>query len=134
VAILVKRANYLGAPEAYNLNNVALILNEAFGVHNYLVGSCLTTRDYRDVDIRCILEDAEFNRLFKGCGECYQYHSLWSLMCASISEWLSNRTGLKIDFQIQRQTQANAENDGPRQCLGLFLQSPGPGEAEGGER
>jgi hypothetical protein len=28
-------------------------------------------------------------------------------------------TGLPIDFQIQQQSHANAENDGPRSALGL---------------
>jgi hypothetical protein len=116
------RANFLGAPEAYNLNNVAGVLNEAFGFNNYLVGSCLTTRDHRDVDVRCMLDDEDFNRIFQGCGQTYQYNALWSLMCAAISEWLSSRTGLKIDFQIQRNTEANEQYPKqPRHCLGIFL-------------
>src|SRR5690349_2568512 len=112
----MKRANYIGAPEFYNLNNVAMVLNEAFGgYHNYLVGSSIERRDFRDVDIRCILDDAEFDRIFQHNSVNYSTNALWSLVCASISEWLSHRTGLKIDFQIQRQTDANKE-EGPRQC------------------
>jgi hypothetical protein len=120
----MKRANFIGAPEFYNLNNVATVLNEAFGMNNYLVGSAIERRDHRDVDIRCIMDDEEFDRLFgpKMPGN-YSTNGLWSLMCASISEWLASRTGLKIDFQIQRRTQANAEYDGQRQCLGLFIQA-----------
>ncbi len=114
------RANFIGAPEGYNLNNVAAILNEAFGLHNYLVGSALTTRDFRDVDIRCILDDADFDRLF-GPAKNYSTNAFWSLICSAISEWISNRTNLKIDFQIQRQTDANNQYDGKRQCLGIFL-------------
>ena len=30
------------------------------------------------------------------------------------------QSGLPIDFQIQRQTQANAEHEGKRSALGLF--------------
>ena len=116
------RANYLGAPEAYNLNNVASVLNEAFGYNNYLVGSAITKRDFRDVDIRCILDDAEFERLFPGCTQNYSTYGLWSLMCGAISEWISHRTGLKIDFQIQRQTDANVQYPKEaRHCLGLFI-------------
>lgn len=116
------RANYLGAPEAYNLNNICRLLTDAFGWHNYLVGSCLERRDYRDVDIRCILPDEEFDRLFPDAQRTsWAYNALWSLMCASISEWIKNRTGLPIDFQIQRMTQANKEFSGPRHALGIFI-------------
>lgn len=38
-----------------------------------------------------------------------------------ISGWLSARSGLPVDFQIQRMTDANAEYpDQPRCALGLF--------------
>lgn len=126
----MNRANYIGAPEMFNLNNVAAVLNEAFGYHNYLVGSSIERRDFRDVDIRCILSDEEFDRLFQPylpqtiSGQTlinYATNARWSLVCSAISEWLSSRTGLKIDFQIQRQTEANTE-DGPRQALGIFIQ------------
>lgn len=120
----MKRANWLGAPEAYNLNQVATVLNAAFGYHSYLVGSCLERRDHRDVDVRCILDDIEFDRLFRSHDLNYSTNGLWSLMCTSISEWLSNRTGLKIDFQIQRQSDANEQYHGrPRNCLGIFRSS-----------
>jgi hypothetical protein len=36
------------------------------------------------------------------------------LLNASISEWLAARTGLNIDFQFQRTTEANAEFGGRR--------------------
>ncbi len=100
------RASFLSAPEAFDLRNVIEIVNQAFGM-SYLVGSCLTTRDYRDVDIRCIMPDEEFNRRFPGVGEEPLYDAEWSLICAAVSEWLQKRTGLPIDFQIQRMSYAN---------------------------
>ena len=103
---------------------------EAYGPCIYLVGSCLERRDYRDVDVRAILEDADFDRRFPklagGAGP-HQFDPEWSLVCASISLWLEQRTGLPIDFQIQRQTQANASEDNKgktRWALGLFRAAP----------
>lgn len=104
---MTERAEWIGAPEAFHLKNIACALNAAFGYHNYLVGSALTKRDYRDVDIRCILPDGVFDRLFPNCQIGFQHNSFWSLTCAAISEWLAKRTGLPIDFQIQRQSYAN---------------------------
>jgi|SRR5579872_1122189 len=117
----MKRANFIGAPEFYNLQCACAILNQAFGYNNYLVGSSLVRRDFRDVDIRCILDDEEFDRLFPGHPKNPSLDAFWSIICAAISEWLAKRTGLAIDFQIQRRTEANAENDGRRNCLGLFI-------------
>jgi hypothetical protein len=128
------RANYIGAPEFFHLNSLCRILNDAFGYHNYLVGSSIIKRDFRDVDIRCILEDEEFDRMFPdskgtagtGKGECSWVHDArWSILCASISEWLSTRSNLKVDFQIQRQTNANEMYPHglghERHALGLFI-------------
>ena len=122
------RANYLGAPEAFHLNNLCTMLNEAFGYNNFLVGSSIIKRDYRDVDIRCIMDDDQFDLLFpdsKNSHNCSWVHDArWSLICASISEWLSKRSGLPVDFQIQRRTDANEQYPGPqhpRNAMGLFI-------------
>jgi hypothetical protein len=123
------RANWIGAPEAFNLSNVACILNEAFGTHNYLVGSALTSRDHRDVDVRCILPDEEFDKLFPDARTGYQYQARWSLICAAISEWMAKRTGLQIDFQIQRQSEANEKfplKGHPRSALILLRSEDAP--------
>lgn len=120
------RANYIGAPEFFHLNVLCRILSESFGVSNYLVGSSLKKRDWRDVDVRCILSDKEFDTLFPEAKNCNHYlgDARWSLICASISEWLSKRSGLPIDFQIQRQTEANEKYpcpENPRCALGVFI-------------
>lgn len=121
------RANFLGAPAAFNLNLACRALSEAFGHAVYLVGSALERRDYRDVDVRCLLDDDEFDRLFPGCPSATQYHPAWSLLCCAISEWLAARTGLPIDFQFQKRTKANAEfPDGARQPYGVALHRAWP--------
>lgn len=117
----MSRANFIGAPEFFNLDLTCRILAEAFDHHVYLVGSSLKIREYRDVDVRAILPDEEFDRMFPGAKSSPHNSAQWSLICAAISEWLATRTNLPIDFQIQRMTEANAEYDGPRNALGIFL-------------
>lgn len=128
------RANYLPAPHYFALNQAATLVNAAFGGFGcYLVGSCLERQDYRDVDVRLILEDATYDRWFgasSGQHESGGVHDpLWSLLCLAVSEWLKAQTGLPVDFQIQRQTQANEKHsrkDGcKRSALGIFLDYPG---------
>lgn len=125
-----KRANYVPAPHFYNLNQACVLLNQAFGGFGcYLVGSALERRDFRDVDVRLILEDAEYARLFRS-PEGGWLDPFWSLLCTTISAWLSQQSGLPIDFQIQQQTKANAEHSGKRSALGIFLDYPGERPSE----
>jgi len=108
----MKRANYLPAPAVFNLNAACKLINDALddnGFGCYLVGSSLRKRDYRDVDVRYIMADDDFDRMFPGISSPYMMHPLWSLFCTSVSTWLRQQTGLPVDFQIQRQSQANEE-------------------------
>jgi hypothetical protein len=79
----------------------------------YLVGSVNQRPDFRDVDVRMILPDLAFDRLFG------REPGLWGLFCYAVSRQLGADTGLPIDFQVQRQTQAN-EHHGTRNPLGLI--------------
>jgi len=122
------RANYLPAPASLNLNQACVIVNKALGDYGcYLVGSSLKRRDYRDVDVRFIMSDENYDRMFRN--ENGWTNPLWSLMCTTISMWLEKQSGLPIDFQIQRMTQANAQHSmktgHERQPLGIFLDYPG---------
>lgn len=115
------RPHYLTQPQFYRLNQACRAVEEAFpsGLGTYLVGSSLERADFRDVDVRVILEDEEFRRLFPS-GVSGPF---WSLLCASISLHLSQQTGLPIDFQIQQMTEANTLHPGPgkRNALGVNL-------------
>ncbi len=119
-----KRANYVPAPQYYLLNQACVVIEKAFNSYPYLVGSAIERRDFRDVDVRLILMDEEYDRLFKSPDAGWT-NALWSLMCTSISEHLSKASGLPIDFQIQRMTQANEAHHGRRDALGMFLDYPG---------
>lgn len=123
------RHNFLSPPQFYNLDLACRAIVDVFDWTVYLVGSCLTRADYRDVDVRCILEDERFDRMFPGTigAEANCRDPLWNLLCVSISSWLAQRTGLNIDFQFQRQTNANAEfshkNGHDRVGIGVHIHS-----------
>jgi hypothetical protein len=53
-----QRSHYVGAPAIFHLSNACVLINESFGDFGcYLVGSALERRDYRDVDVRFIMDD-----------------------------------------------------------------------------
>ena len=118
-----QRGNYVPAPHYYALNQACTLINRAFNMkgHCYLVGSALDKRDYRDVDVRFIMDDDEYARLFKAGGG--QLDPLWTLICLTTSKWLSEHSDLPIDFQIQQQSHANHSYEGERHPLGYFAQA-----------
>ena len=116
------RAYYLSPPEMYALRRAVEPINEAFDNSAYLVGSVLHKPDFRDVDVRAILDDDHFRRLFGG--ELDQVHgratALWTLLVTTISRDLAQQTGLRVDFQFQARSIANTEKyKGERQFIGL---------------
>lgn len=107
------RASYLTVAQQYNLA-VACQSIHTFGYGTFLVGSVLTRPDYRDVDLRCMLSDEEFEVAFLGDSKVRK------LAEVAISEWIAARTGLPIDFQFQQASAANKEFTGPRNGIGLI--------------
>lgn len=91
----------------------------------FLVGSALKHKDFRDVDIRLIMDDDAFAEMFPlqpadPRGKNNDHY--WELVCNAISEWLRQRTGLPIDFQIQQRTFANNYFKGEkRNAIGMFI-------------
>lgn len=130
------RFNWIGAPEMFNLDAACRPIADAFGHCVYLVGSALERRDYRDVDVRCILDDNTFDQMFP---DRRTTRTAWlnpreAILDAAMAGWLQARTGLPIDFQFQRRSEANAEFGGkPRHPLGLaLLASDAMGDTEVG--
>lgn len=114
----------VGMPATLLLNTWGRSVAEAFGGNlPYLVGSALAGegRDWRDVDVRLMLPDEEWDALFGVYQTPLWTNPRWSAMCTAFSLWGAQQTGLPIDFQFQRTTEANAEFDGPRSALGLKL-------------
>ena len=111
----------VGMPAALHLNAWGHELYRAFGHHPYLVGSALYGKQWRDIDVRLMLPDDEFDALFPDHYSVDQADPRWALMCAALAEYGRARTGLPIDFQIQHRGLANAEFNGPRSALGIYV-------------
>lgn len=90
----------------------------------YLVGTAVSRREYRDVDVRVILTDKRYDRLRNVVG--LEGITLIGLMGG---QYLASVAGLPIDFQLQRMTEANANHDGMRNPLGLRTLSNFAGDA-----
>lgn len=93
-------------PAGIWLQKFGVIVADYFGHTAYHVGSSLYRKDFRDVDVRLILPDDEFDELF-GQGATHAYAKLAAItlaFCALGKEM----TGLPIDFQVQRQSYANS--------------------------
>lgn len=100
----------VGMPAALHLDAFGREIHDAFGWFPMLVGSSATSKTWRDVDVRLILPDDEFDKLFPDTSS-EQGRAMWGLLCAALSELGRQRTGLPVDFQIQRMTQANTRYD-----------------------
>lgn len=125
------RVDYVPAALSVLLNQACAPLYAALSergcVGVFQVGSSLTRGDYHDVDVRAILRDADFDRLFPGAAVEPRRDALWSAMCTAFSLMLRHQTGLPVDFQIQRMTEANSKHAGPRNPLGVATSYPGGG-------
>jgi hypothetical protein len=97
------RASFLTVNQIFNLNVACRALKD-FGVGTFHVGSSLERSDYHDVDLRCILPNKEFDAMFSDCQD-----PRFLFLNTAISEWITARTGLPIDFQFQRMTDANEQ-------------------------
>lgn len=106
-------------PAHLHLELFGSIVWDAFGTPPYLVGSVVTSQEWRDVDVRLILEDEEYERLFGPYRRPERMNGKWAALCMAFSALGKEMTGLPIDFQIQQQTQANKQYPGRREALGL---------------
>jgi len=106
-----ERSHYLTTVEWFNLNTNLDLPCKCLGIGIYLVGSALKTRNFRDVDLRCIPYEED---------EKFFEHPVGTFLQVTIGEWLSNRTGLTIDFQFQTMKEAQ-KFDGDRIAMGMSL-------------
>lgn len=99
----------------------------AWGERPYLVGSTQRgARDARDVDVRVMLSDAEYQRLLGPVWQEGRRHR-YLPYTAQMHAWSvlgEHMTGLKIDFQVQRLSEANERYpDGIRNPIGFMPDS-----------
>lgn len=113
----------LSPRQMFLLDEACKPIRRTFDTPPYLVGTAFTQRDFRDVDVRLMLDDERFDILDAIDS------GLIPFLGVAIGEYLAARTGLPIDFQIQRQTEANAAHSKPRNPLGVRGLSEYAGDA-----
>lgn len=103
-------------PAGIWLTKFGTIIRDYFGHVPYHVGSSLDRKDWRDVDVRLILPDDEFEALF-GTNRSAGTNRRLSAVTLAFSALGKEMTGLPVDFQIQPETHANEKYPGPRSAL-----------------
>ena len=120
-----KKTSYIGAPAYFKLEMALQQVNAAFGSSYgcYVVGSSLERPDWRDVDVRMILPDDEFSKIFPTAetSPSFFFDPRWLLLTVAISDWLKAQTGLPVDFQFQPQSHANERHNGRRNAVGIQI-------------
>lgn len=112
----------VGQPGWLLLNEWGATLTQAFGATPYLVGSATQSKTWRDVDVRVMLPDDEFERIFGPYRRPLHTNARWSLVCSAVAFHGREVTGLPIDFQVQTLTEGNEDpNAGRRVPLGIFV-------------
>lgn len=114
----------VGMPAGIRLNAFGQWLFDAFDETAFLVGSATQGKTWRDVDVRMMLDDDDFDQAFPGYASAGQNDTRWAFICAAISEFGRAQTGLPIDFQLQRTSDANARFTGIREPLMLLRHDP----------
>jgi hypothetical protein len=118
------RTDLLTTVEMHNLDAACVLVRRAFGHPAYLVGTAGVgdAVSYRDVDVRLMLDDEEF------AAAC-PTRARWELLCLAVSTYLRERTGLPVDFQVQRTREGNERfGDKPRNPLGMGRTFAGGGD------
>lgn len=109
-------------PAYLKLNAWAREVEWCFDQTLYLVGSSLFSKKWRDIDVRIILEDDEWERWFGNIDRVAKHtNARWSAIMTAFSIWAADATGLPVDFQIYARSQVTAEEwDQPRCALGIY--------------
>jgi hypothetical protein len=114
----------VGMPETLLLDEFGYLVWSAFGDYPYHVGSSVFKKQWRDVDVRLILEDEEYERMGLGDPKYAHHNKKWVALTLAFAALGKAMTGLPIDFHIQQQTDANAtysQEDGcVRSALGCI--------------
>lgn len=104
----------VGMPQLLVLNAWGSLVQDALGERPYLVGSAATSKQWRDVDVRVMLDDDDFAAMFGEPWASAAWSPKWCAFCMAFAAWGREFTGLPIDFQIQPMSHANERHDGPR--------------------
>jgi|WetSurMetagenome_2_1015567.scaffolds.fasta_scaffold419830_2 hypothetical protein len=112
-----------GMPQALMLNEFGSQVWSVFGSPPYLVGSSLKTKQWRDIDVRLILSDEDYEKWGFGAPTEAHINSKWVALCLAFSALGKSMTGLPVDFQIQQSSFAHSKfpsPEHPRSALGII--------------
>lgn len=121
-----KKASYVGVPAIFELQMACHVLVKAYNTTIYHVGSSLERADWRDVDLVMILDDEEFEREFPNAplhSASWELDPKWLVLTVSISKWLTEKSGVPVDFKFQPMTFANEHHQGPRNSIGRYIKN-----------
>lgn len=112
---MADRSAFLSPPDLHRLDWACRPIARAFGTPPYLVGSALQRPDYRDIDLRLILDDDAFERMFADRPD------LLLLLNIALSDLIARAANQRapIDFQFQSMAEANVPGHGVRNPMGL---------------
>lgn len=115
------RVGGVGMPASLLLQDFGSQVWSAFGEPPYHVGSSLRKKKgWRDVDVRLILADEQYEAMGFGDPKYPHQNDKWIAMVRAFSALGKEMTGLPIDFQIQQRTLANEQEKGWRSALGII--------------
>lgn len=108
-----------GMPTSLYLDQFGSHVYDVFDDFPYLVGSALRGKKWRDVDVRLILADEEYEEWGFGDPRYTHRNEKWVAMVLAFSALGKHMTGLPIDFQIQQRSYANELYPFYRSALGI---------------
>jgi hypothetical protein len=112
-----------GMPAGIWLHKFGVIVHDYFGHVAYQVGSSLRSKDWRDVDVRLMLPDDEFEALF-GRVRGSEVNPKLAAITLAFAALGTEMTGLPVDFQIQPQSWANEHYGGQARNPLIEVRSP----------
>lgn len=98
-----KGKTQLSPEQLFRLDLACKPLAEVFDFPPYLVGSVNNGPGFRDVDVRVLIKDKPYDHLVKAFGG----RDALTFLGFAVAAYLREMTGLPIDFQFQRQSDAN---------------------------
>lgn len=114
----VPRPIGVGAPAWIHLHLFGDVCREAFASPVYLVGSALSKKRPRDVDVVVQMRDGLYMALIGEVFEFNQPNTRWAAMSMAFSALGKQMTGRPIDFKIQFMGYWLNHKDEPRILLG----------------
>lgn len=97
----------VGMPESLYFQEFGQLIWEVFGEIPFHVGSSLSNKEWRDVDVRLMLSDDLYRKMGFGDPANPHCNAKWCGLVKAFSALGEKMTGLPIDFQIQQMTFAN---------------------------